>query len=281
MQHSFSWEVKKELIAKNLKTSDKKNLLSGIIACSNFDNETSSFIINNEILFEYIKKLLDSLSIKYENPRKNSFLIDLSSFNNNNLKKERDYFSGIFLVSGSISDLLSTSNHLELKFYNKDTAEIILEILNSHDLAFKMIKRVNRYILYCKKIESICDFLKAIEAIDSYYNFEDSKIQRDYYNNINRITNFDVYNQQRIADANVLFIKNFDFIKKNNLLSLFKNDEVFFFETKLENIDSSLSELCNILESKNVFKTRSSLNHSLIKLKRIVGKYDKQKNGKY
>ncbi|TPR53896.1 DNA-binding protein WhiA [Metamycoplasma neophronis] len=275
MLDSFAWKIKQEIIHHNLKNSDKKNLLSGIIATSNFNDEVATFIINNELVFSYITNLLRSLNVTYTNPRKNSFAIDLKTFHNNNLKKERDFFSGIFLASGSISDLSTTSNHLELKFYNEKAARDNLEILINHNLSFKLLNRNGRYFLYCKKIENICDFLKAIEAIDSYYEFEDSKIERDYYNNINRITNFDFYNQQRIADANMTFMQNLEFIKTNNLEHLFNPDELYFFDLKIENIDSSLSELSSILKSKNIAKSRSSLNHSLIKLKKIVSKYKK------
>ncbi|WP_111518843.1 DNA-binding protein WhiA [Metamycoplasma auris] len=275
---TFTFQIKNEIIQRPLKKQEKLNLLSGIFATSKIKNDEATIIFNNKNLLNFLIDLLNEFKIPFNHLRKNELLIKLSSFFNPKLKLERDYFSGIFLSSGSISDFKSLSNHLELKFYAFDKAMECLSILNKYDLEFKLLKRNNRFIIYLKKIEHICDFLKAIEAINSYYQLEEYKISRDYYNNINRITNFDIYNQQRIADANTLFLENYDFIIKNKLKSLFSKDELYFFKVKKNNLDSSLSELVRLLAQHNLIKSRSSLNHALIKLKNKVKKYNQDKN---
>ncbi|MBN0970422.1 DNA-binding protein WhiA [Mycoplasma phocoeninasale] len=273
---SFAFEVKKEIINRKLTKSQKLGLLSGILATTKIQKNLSYIIINNKEVFNYLKTLLLELKIKYESPRKNAFLINLNSFRHHNFKKERDYFSGIFLASGSINNSNSVQNHLELKFYELSYAEDALDILNKHDMNFKLHVRKGRYLIYIKRLEDICDFLKAIDAIDAYYRFEDSIIERDFFNNVNRITNFDIYNQQRIANANIVFLDNYDYIKNNHLDANFTRDEMIFFELKKNNIDLSLNDLVFHLNKYKIIKSRSALNHSLIKLKKVVNKFKKQ-----
>ncbi|MBN4089305.1 DNA-binding protein WhiA [Mycoplasma enhydrae] len=273
---TFSLTIKEEIMNRPLKRQEKMNLLSGIFATSKIEQGEFKLIINNKDLYTFVRKILDELNVKYYQPHKNEFCIIKATFLNSKLKMERDYFSGIFLSSGSVSNFKSLSNHLELKYYDFSIASECVKILNKYNLNFKLIKRDKKYITYIKKIENICDFLKAIEAINSYFKLEEYKIERDYLNNINRITNFDVYNQQRIANANVVFLKNLEFIEQNNLISYFGIDEMKFFNIKKKNLDLSLTDLASILEEHNIVKSRSSLNHSLIKLKKIVAKYNRK-----
>ncbi|WP_330463457.1 DNA-binding protein WhiA [Metamycoplasma gateae] len=280
MDKTFTQEIKQELINRPLTRQEKLNLLSGVFATANIEKNVAKLIFNNKILSKYIINLLDEFQIKHDSRRRNDLIIDLSTFKNINIKYERDYFSGIFLASGSISSFESASNHLELKFYSFDKALECLITLNNYDLEFKLLRRDNKFLIYLKKIENICDFLKAIEAINSYYQLEEYKIERDYFNNINRITNFDIYNQQRIANANTLFLANYDFIIKNKLTNLFTKEELQFFKIKKANLDSSLVDLVELLAQKNIYKSRSSLNHTLIKLKNKVHKYDSKNKNK-
>ncbi|AZG68480.1 DNA-binding protein WhiA [Mycoplasma struthionis] len=273
---SFSLQIKKEIMAKQLNKKQMLNLLSGIFDSFQNENNKIKITLLNKEIFDFISILLDLFNLEYSKVKKNVLEINLDNFKNENLKKERDYFGGIFLVSGSINDLKSSSNHLEMKFSLEKNAKAAIEILSHYGFDFKLLKRSNRYFIYIKKIEQICDFLKAIETIESYYLLEESKIRKDYYNNINRITNFDMYNQKRIANANVLFINAYQFLEKN--LALLKNEfsknELAFFKLKANNLDASLEELSSILKTKNINKSRSSLNNALIKLKKVYQKFN-------
>jgi len=50
----------------------------------------------------------------------------------------------------------------------------LIQLLNTYNLNFKLLKRKYAYIIYAKKIENICDFLKAIEVYQAYLNFEET-----------------------------------------------------------------------------------------------------------
>lgn len=271
---SFSQLVKEEIMSFQLKKQEKFFLMAGIIYCCSVKSNEAKLVINNIKIRTYILNICNELKISYTYTKKNEISINTNFLANISVKYQGKFFAGLFLSSGSIIN--GRTNHLELKFNDLINAENALSILNSHGLEFKKIIRKQKIIIYLKKIENICDFLKAIETIESYYLFEDGKIQRDFYNSANRITNLDVYNQERIAKANLEFIKNYQFIKENNLLDEFSVEELALFELKLNSLDSSLNELSLLLETKNIKKSRSALNHFLIKLKKITKKYQKK-----
>ena len=166
------------------------------------------------------------------------------------------------------------------KFFNENIAIESMNILNTYNLNFKLLKRKYTYVIYAKKIENICDFLKAIEVYQAYLNFEETKISRDFTNNINRLTNFDYYNQEKIAYTNSLFLDNFSYIKKHNHEDLFNKNELIFYELKEQNLDLSLSDLVFKMKEKKIHISKSSLNRYLKKLNDFVlkNRYNSEKS---
>lgn len=154
--------------------------MAGVIYCCSVKNNEAKLVINNIKIRTYILNICNELKISYTYTKKNEISINTNFLANISVKYQGKFFAGLFLSSGSIIN--GRTNHLELKFNDLINAENALLILNSHGLEFKKIIRKQKIIIYLKKIENICDFLKAIETIESYYLFEDGKIQRDFYN---------------------------------------------------------------------------------------------------
>lgn len=267
---SFSLLIKQEIIKRKYKKSEEKALICGILASSLHENNYAYLIINNYEVFLYINDLLKRNDVEFELINKNKFKVSLGSLDCLTIKKQKEYFSGIFLKSGSINNINSVSYHLELKFFNENIAIESMNILNTYNLNFKLLKRKYTYVIYAKKIENICDFLKAIEVYQAYLNFEETKISRDFTNNINRLTNFDYYNQEKIAYTNSLFLDNFSYIKKHNHEDLFNKNELIFYELKEQNLDLSLSDLVFKMKEKKIHISKSSLNRYLKKLNDFV-----------
>ena len=46
--------------------------------------------------------------------------------------------------------------------------------------------------------EKIADFLRLCNASDALFEFEDSRIQRDFYNQITRLDNCEVANEMKL-----------------------------------------------------------------------------------
>ncbi|GIZ06431.1 hypothetical protein MSATCC23557_4030 [Metamycoplasma salivarium] len=257
---------------KKYTKEDQKALLFGFFSCGDFNNENIYVTINSKEVFEFIKNLLIKHNFEFANDKKNQFLVKQSIFNFKEIKKDNNFFAGCFLNGGSISSIDSVSYHLEIKFFNEQFANLMINIFEKFDIFFKTIQRKSSFVLYLKKIENICDFLKAIEVYQAYLDFEEAKIERDFNNNINRITNFDFYNQKRIAEVNNRFLNNYKLIIEKQMTELFSQAELTFFELKKENLDLSLIELANLMLSKKIYRSKSSLNRYLLKLENIVKK---------
>ena len=68
-------------------------------------------------------------------------------------------------------------------------------------LPAKTIRRKNAYIVYLKAGDNIADFLKLCNASQALFDFEDSRIQRDFYNNLKRLDNCELANEMKALKA--------------------------------------------------------------------------------
>ncbi|MBD5423290.1 MAG: DNA-binding protein WhiA [Mycoplasma sp.] len=276
---NFTFEIKKEIVSKVMNDREIKAFISGVLF-SNFVNEKIIKIkLINEELFHSVIELINKAKYSY-NIDKN--IIQIDSVNLLPIKPNyaNAYFAGIFLSSGSISNLNSSSYHLEISFKNELNCDQIMDFAKKH-IHFHKIKNKNNYVLYLKKNEYISDFLQIIGAHQSYFSFIDSIIERDFKNQITRIFNLDVHNQNRLVDSNIIFKENYQYILDNNLTTRFKPIELEFYEFKKKNEFLSLSQLSEKLwTQKGIKKTKSGLNHWLIKLRNICEEHEncKQKN---
>ncbi len=272
---SFSFEIKNELITKTLNKKQAASFIDGIIFSSVKDEEGEvKILFKNEIIFNKVKNLLKISEKPFE--IKNQMLI----FSKNNLQKmiisdPQLFFAGAFVSGGSISSLESSSYHLELKIKSVEIAKIMLDKLISHELHFSMLDKNDYAILYMKKNEQISEFLKAIGSQDSFFKFFDAIISRDHKNQITRIGNLDIYNQLKLVDSHALFLDNYHFIVKNKLLNKFKADEITFYKFKIEHPYLPLSQISDeLFKAHNIIKTKSGLNHWLIKIRNIADDYE-------
>lgn len=270
---SFSQTIKKEIISKELDNLETTSLLSGIILTSGYQRSKSYILkISNSFISESIRNILDKTKINFSTANENKNWIILNNFiPNNEIKNPSVFFAGVFLGGGSISDPKSTSYHLEIQFHSHLDSLRCQKFLNKYSFDFSLIQRRKNWVLYLKKSEMISDFMKAIEAFNSLIEFEDERISRDFKNQLNRYSNLDSYNQKKLAHASVVFLEDYKFILKNNLMHLFNKNELLFFETKKNNPYSSLQDLIKIFQKKTgETKTKSAFNHYLIKLRKII-----------
>lgn len=272
---NFTFDIKKELIYKKMNKDQLLSFLNGIF-CSNAiekENKIKVKLLNNE-LFEQLILLLEKSKIDYEIV-KNQIIIDKKNLREIEAKYASEYFAGIFLSSGSISNLDSSSYHLEISFKDENLCDQIMEFAKKH-IIFNKIKN-KKFVLYLKKNELISDFLQIIGAQKSYFTFIDSIIERDFKNQITRIFNLDVHNQNRLVDSNQIFLENLKYIEDNDLLSKFSQEQLEFYYFKKANKFLSLSQLSEELKNKKkINKTKSGLNHWLIKLRNEIEEHQNQ-----
>ena len=269
---SFALLIKKEVLSQEFSKEEALAFLDGLIASSSINNMQETIIkINNAEISKTIKDMLDQLSIPHDDTYENKNWIIIEEWKKvEEIKQPGFYFAGVFLGGGSISPLDSTSYHLEIQMYSHMSAQKIQAFLNKYDFDFTLIQRRKLWVLYIKKAEQISDFLKAIQAITSLLEFEDAKIIRGFKNEIVKYSNLEVHNQRKLAKSWSDFNEQFIFIKKNDLLGNFRDEEIIFFELKQKNPFLSLSELVILFNKKTkAQKTKSGLSHFLIKLRKF------------
>lgn len=276
-RHSFSHMIKLELLKAKMEPKEMLELIRGIIfSNAHFQAEQNIIIrINDSVVSHLIRIILGKIGIKsFLIPKNKNWIMirhDLQILE----RKIHDpsfFFAGVFVGSGSLSPLYSASYHLQISTWYESVVNLMQEKLSKY-FNFSVIHRDDKYVLYLKKAESISDFLKSIKATKAFFAFEDEKILRDFNNSNNRQSSLDVYNQTRLVEATAYHLENYDLIKKHHLEHLFNAEELEFYKLKKDNPYSPLSELVVLLEKKkNIKKTKSCLNHWLIKLKKISNK---------
>lgn len=275
---TFSQEIKQELLNNKMGKKQFISFLQGIIfsACK-FESQ-SKFIIrfNKPNIAQQIRNLLNSNKISYESDSHNKNWITIKS-NYINIEQNPEnvtyFFAGLFLGGGSISKPTSRFYHLEIAFLNREKFEKIKSLFqkNNLDLNFHSTFAHNKFILYLKKINEIIYFLMAIRATERASKLEEIRIERDYRLNSNRLTNFDIHNLKRVAQAATKHIENYEIVLKNNKQNLFSQQELTFFELRKNNPDLTLEEIKEILKKEyNIVRSKSGLNHWLMKLKNVI-----------
>lgn len=272
---SFSFDVKNELISKELTRKQTISLIDGIIFSSyKKDNEDVEILFKSEVIFNKINEILEASGKSFKIKNKKIIFKDINS-QSFLISDPQSFFSGVFIAHGSISSLSSSSYHLEFKVKNENIAKLMLTKLNIHELNFSSIHKNDYTVLYIKKNDQISEFLKAIGSQESFFKFFDAVISRDHKNQITRIGNLDIYNQSKLVDSNALFLESYKFVKENHLLKKFKENELIFFEFKVNNPYLPLSQISEELASKyNILKTKSGLNHWLRKIRKISEDYE-------
>lgn len=99
----------------------------------------------------------------------------------------------LFLTRGSVTDP-AKRNHLELAFDTEDECAVLSEILAGQGIETRHTVRKKQHICYIKDGEAIADFLAYIGANTAVFDFMNSRIEREFRNNVNRQVNCDTAN---------------------------------------------------------------------------------------
>lgn len=270
---SFAQIIKNEVLHQEFNEEQALAFFRGIIASAGQRNGSKTVIkLNKQNISQVVRDLLNQINIKNKLSKENkNWIIVNNDLKIGEIKQPGYYFAGVFVGGGSISDPKSTSYHLEIQLYSSAEANKIKSFLNKYNFEFNIIQRRKLWVLYLKKSDQISDFLKAIQAFNALLLFEDARIERDFKNQLNRYSNLDTYNQKKLAKSSDNFIKQYKKIIHLKLLNKFRKEEKVFFEIKFQNPYSSLSELTTLYNKKTgLKKTKSGLNHYLIKLRKLI-----------
>ncbi len=260
--NSTNATIIKEIYKKINKNFPKFKTNISVLKTKKFKNN-SIYLLEIENGLEFFNLLF---GFDYRNIS-NNYLIPEHIDQNNYLKY---FINGIFVANGSVSRPNSKFYHLEFGVDNIPLAKKILPKLKKYFPNFKILERKHRAIFYIKKANDVSDFLKFINAPDMVIMFENSRISRDFINSINRLNNFDIYNQEKINDGfnrHLIIIKK---LKEQKLINNLDHKYKDFIKVRLANPESSLIELSHIMNKKYDYNiSKSGLNHWIRHLKKI------------
>ncbi len=180
----------------------------------------------------------------------------------------RAYLRGCFLGGGSITNP-EKYYHLEFVTKSKDFAEDIRNKLLTKDILGKVSKRKSSYIVYIKEGEQISNFMALIGANQGLLNFENIRIVKELRNNVNRVVNCETANINKTISASMKQIEDIQFLIETENFELLPGDVREVGMIRLENEDSSLSDIVEISGNKY---SKSGINYRLKKISKMAEK---------
>ncbi len=184
-------------------------------------------------------------------------------------KNARAFIQGLFLAAGSINSPKTTNYHMELTLPSQDLAIMAVKILDRFYIPAKVTLRKQNYVVYTKVGDKIADFLRLLGASQSLFNFEDQRIQRDFYNQLTRLDNCEVANEMKTQKAAREQLEWIAVIEKSQIEIPVKIRHVM--EARKKNPEASNLELCDavyLLYGETI--TKSGMKHRMAKLKELA-----------
>ena len=176
------------------------------------------------------------------------------------------YIAGTFLASGSVNSPKTTNYHLEVSVNGENYARWLQKLFGKYkklDIEPKIIKRRDKYVLYIKKSEQISNFLVVVGAPITCMEFEDERVERDYYSSANRVANFDEANMTRASLNGRRQAKEIKYIDDVlGIHNLHNPKKELLCYLRMENKEASMIELAEMLsEELGTNITKSNVNH--------------------
>lgn len=305
---SFSTDIKNEIVRNDYSSSEKLALLSALIKINgtlSMGNKSIVVDIRTEnaktakLIFLILKEKyniecrllvskknkLNKNNVYIAQIRNNSLEIleDLEIYKDGSLealptmktlKKENDkraYLAGCFLASGSINDPSSKNYHLEISTSYLRHAEYLQKMISKFGLNPKSIKRRNKFIVYLKKSEEISDFLRIINSQLGVLEFEEERINKDYWNSNNRLNICEISNEVKTLNSAKEQIDAINKIYEQKKEYLLDQKDKQIAQIRLSNPESNLQEIADIYTEKyDKPISKSGVNHRIRKIKQIA-----------
>lgn len=139
------------------------------------------------------------------------------------------------------------------------------------------MERRNKNVVYIKSGEDIANFLILIGANDSLMEFENERINRDYFNNFQRLENINIANEQKTLAVAQKQIEAIRYILDRKLEHLLKEEDLEVAMLRMELQDASLNELANeYFNRTGVLLSKSGIRHRFNKILALKEKYEER-----
>ena len=188
------------------------------------------------------------------------------------------YLCGTFLACGSVNSPYNSKYHLELALQDEDYAKRIVKLFLRHktiNVEPKIVQRRNQWVVYIKKSDKIGDFLIMIGAVRSCIDFENVRVNRDFVNNANRLTNLDTANMTKTVEVAVKQKEWINTIDKYLGVDNIPNEKVkALCKLRLKYESASMSELSELMSKQlNIKVSKSNIAHLFRKINEMAEKF--------
>lgn len=112
------------------------------------------------------------------------------------------YLRGAFLGSGFVSNPRGDF-HFEITVETESLAAGLVELMEQKGIHAKVMQRRSSYMVYLKSGTAIMEFLAFAGAHQSALAMENERVIKSVRNDVNRITNAEIANQAKSANASV------------------------------------------------------------------------------
>lgn len=168
----------------------------------------------------------------------------------------KGYMRGIFLSCGYIKSP-EKEYALDLFLDNEEIADKVYNILNFKKKKISKTKKKNKILVYLRNSEDIMDILVMIDAMQSFFEYEETTMIKNLKNKTIREMNWEVANETKALNTGNNQIKMIKYIGEkigiNNLTPVL--EEAAFL--RLNNPESSLQELADMIKiSKSGIRNR-------------------------
>lgn len=186
-------------------------------------------------------------------------------------KMARAFIQGAFLAAGSINDPKKTNYHLEISCAHEEFAQSVQKVLARFFIPAKIIQRKNNHVVYIKSGEKIADFLRLCNASQALLDFENSRITRDFYNNMTRLDNCELANEVKSIKAGAKQLEYIQIVEENANRLQISEKILHVIEIRKKFPEASINELCDeAYRDYGEIISKSGMKHRLAKIKELA-----------
>ncbi len=173
------------------------------------------------------------------------------------------FLRGAFLAGGSVTDP-AKAYHMELatthRSVTRETYTLMEEVLGFYP---KTAQRGGGQVLYLKQSEMISDFLTYLGAPIAAMGIMEARLEKELNNKVNRRCNCDDANTSKVVEAAQEQLAAIRVIQEKGLADQMPKKLQQAMQARLDNPESSLSELAEMMEPPI---SKPAMNHRLKKL---------------
>lgn len=180
------------------------------------------------------------------------------------------YLRGAFLGGGFVADPHGDF-HFELTAESEQLAEDLVALMGRFDVEARVAKRRGTFAVYLKGAEPIITFLALVGAHRALLRTEDVRIVKSMRNDVNRLVNAEIANQQKTAEAAVGQIAAIERLRATRGLDSLPPALRELARLRLENPDVSLRELGELADPP---LSKSAVYHRVRRIEELAAEGD-------